>query len=186
MRKSLKAKSYLYPLPVLIIGSYDTDGTPNAMNAAWGTICDTAQVVICVSNTHKTMQNILKTREFTLAIADRDNIVASDYVGIVSANDNPDKLKNTGWTITKSEIVNAPIFENFPLVMECRLVNYDTETELMIGEVLGVNCDNKILDEKGKVDLTKFHPICYDCDTHGYYSLGEKVGQAFHDGGKLK
>lgn len=186
MRKSLKPKSYIYPLPVLIVGSYDENATPNAMNVAWGTVCDTAQIILCVSHTHKTAQNILKNKCFTVSIADEDNVVASDYVGIVSSNDTPDKLKNTSWKIVKSDIVNAPIFENFPLTLECRLISYDLDTELMIGEVLGVNCDEKILNESGKIDLNKFHPICYDCDTHGYYKLGEKIGNAFSDGAKLK
>ena len=186
MRKNLKAKAYVYPLPVLIIGTYDEKGTPNAMNAAWGTVCDFAQVSICLSSDHKTVKNLLKTKEFTVAIADKKNVVAADYVGIVSANDMPDKLAKTGWHTRKSEFVNAPIIEEMSLVLECKLVSYDTDSEICIGEVVNVSVDEEILDEKGKIDLTKFQPICYDCDTHGYYTLGEKVGQAFSDGLKLK
>ena len=186
MRKNLKAKAYVYPLPVLIIGTYDEDGTPNAMNAAWGTVCDTAQVSICLSSGHKTVKNILINKEFTVAIADVKNIVASDYVGVVSGNDVPNKLKNTGWKITKSEVVNAPMICDFPLVMECKLVSYNTETEILVGEIVNVSADVNILDENNKIDLKKFKPICYDCDTHGYYVLGDKVGQAFVDGLKLK
>jgi len=128
----------------------------------------------------------LKTKEFTVAIADAKNVVASDYVGVVSANDAPDKLAKTGWSVKKSEFVNAPIIQELPLALECKLVSYDTETEICIGEVVNVSVDESILDERGKIDLTKFEPICYDCDTHGYYKLGEKVGQAFSDGLKLK
>lgn len=186
MRKNLKAKAYVYPLPVLIIGTYDEDGTPNAMNAAWGTVCDTAQVSICLSSGHKTVKNILINKEFTVAIADVKNIVASDYVGVVSGNDVPNKLKNTGWKITKSEVVNAPMICDFPLVLECKLVSYNTETEILVGEIVNVSADVNILDENNKIDLKKFKPICYDCDTHGYYVLGDKVGQAFVDGLKLK
>ena len=186
MRKNLKAKAYVYPLPVLIIGTYDEDGTPNAMNAAWGTVCDTAQVSICLSSGHKTVKNILINKEFTVAIADVKNIVASDYVGVVSGNDVPNKLKNTGWKITKSEVVNAPMICDFPLVLECKLVSYNTETEILVGEIVNVSADENILDENNKIDLKKFKPICYDCDTHGYYVLGDKVGQAFVDGLKLK
>lgn len=186
MRKNLKAKAYIYPLPVLIIGTYDEDGTPNAMNAAWGTVCDTAQVSICLSSGHKTVKNILINKEFTVAIADVKNIVASDYVGVVSGNDVPNKLKNTGWKITKSEVVNAPMICDFPLVLECKLVSYNTETEILVGEIVNVSADVNILDENNKIDLKKFKPICYDCDTHGYYVLGDKVGQAFVDGLKLK
>lgn len=186
MRKNLKAKAYIYPLPVLIVGTYDENGTPDAMNAAWGTVCDTAQVCICLSATHKTVKNLLKTKAFTVAIADSKNVVSADYVGVVSANNVPEKLAKTGWHVTKSEFVNAPVIEELPLVLECKLVSYDMQTEMCVGEVVNVSADENILDEKGKIDLTKFKPICYDCDTHGYYTLGEKVGQAFSDGLKRK
>lgn len=186
MRKNLKAKAYIYPLPVLIVGTYDENGTPDAMNAAWGTVCDTAQVCICLSATHKTVKNLLKTKAFTVAIADSKNVVPADYVGVVSANNVPEKLAKTGWHVTKSEFVNAPVIEELPLVLECKLVSYDMQTEMCVGEVVNVSADENILDEKGKIDLTKFKPICYDCDTHGYYTLGEKVGQAFSDGLKRK
>ena len=186
MRKNLKPKAYIYPLPVLIVGTYDENGTPDAMNAAWGTVCDTAQVAIVLSAGHKTVKNLLKTQAFTVAIADAKNVVAADFVGVVSANDMPDKLKKTGWHITKSEFVNAPIIEELPLVLECRLVRYDADTEICIGEVVNVSVDDAILDEKGKIDLAKFRPLCYDCDTHGYYTLGKRVGNAFSDGLRLK
>lgn len=186
MRKNLKPKAYMYPLPVLIIGTYDENGTPDAMNAAWGTVCDTAKVTICLEQSHKTVKNLLKTGAFTVAIADSENVVPADFVGVVSANDVPDKLSKTGWHITKSVFVNAPIIEELPLVLECKLVSYNTETEICIGEVVNVSVDERILDAKGKIDLDKFQPICYDCDGHGYYKLGEKVGQAFFDGLKLK
>ena len=186
MRKNLKPKAYIYPLPVLIIGTYDEKGTPNAMNAAWGTVCDTAQVIICLSAGHKTVKNLLKSKAFTVGIADSANVIAADYVGVVSANDVPDKLKNSGWHVQKSEYVNAPIISELPLVLECKLISYDTESEICIGEVVNVSADERILNDKGRVDLTKFSPICYDCDGHGYYTLGEKVGQAFHDGLQLK
>ena len=186
MRKNLKPKAYVYPLPVLIVGTYDENGVPDAMNAAWGTVCDTAQVSICLSAGHKTVQNLLRTGAFTVAIADEKNVLPADYVGVVSANKVPDKLKNTGWNITKSEFVNAPIIQELPLVLECKLIRYDRDTEICIGEVVNVSVDTSILDAKGKIDLTKFKPICYDCDTHGYYTLGERVGTAFLDGLKLK
>ena len=186
MRKNLKAKSYFYPLPVLIIGTYDEDGTPNAMNAAWGTVCDTSQVAIVLSAGHKTVKNLLKTKAFTVSMADDKNVEAADFVGLVSGNNTPDKLLKTGWHTTKSEFVNAPVIEELPLVLECKLVSYDTDTEICIGEVVNVSADEGILDEKGKIDLTKFKPLCYDCDGHGYYTLGERVGNAFSDGLKLK
>lgn len=186
MRKNLNPKAYIYPLPVLIVGTYDENGVANAMNAAWGTVCDANQVSICLSSEHKTVKNLLKTRAFTVAIADVKNVVAADYVGIISGNSAPDKLEKTGWKISKSEFVNAPIIEDMSLVLECRLVKYDKTTEICVGEVVNVNVDESILDANGKVDLAKFEPICYDCEMHGYYKLGEKVGNAFSDGQKLK
>lgn len=186
MRKNLKAKAYMYPLPVLIVATYDENGTPNAMNAAWGTICDSEQVAIVLSATHKTVKNILKTKAFSLSVADKNNVLPADYVGIVSGNDIKDKLQNTGWTVKKGEFVNAPIIQELPLALECKLVSYDTQTEICIGEVVNVSIEDSILNEKGKIDLNKFSPVCYDCDTHGYYTLGERVGDAFSDGKKLK
>ena len=186
MRKNLKAKAYVYTLPVLIVGTYDENGVPNAMNAAWGTVCDTAQVAICLSAGHKTVKNLLKTKAFTVAIADVKNVVAADYVGVVSANNDPDKLAKTGWHITKGEFVNAPIIEELPLVLECKLVSFDEETEICIGEVVNVSADEDILDENGKVDVEKLQPICYASEVRGYYALGKKVGKAFLDGLQLK
>jgi flavin reductase (DIM6/NTAB) family NADH-FMN oxidoreductase RutF len=186
MKKNLKPKAYMYPLPVLIIGTYDENGNPNAMNAAWGTICDTKQVAVVLSATHKTVKNLLKTKAFTVAMADVKNVMSADYVGLVSGNDVSDKMLKSGWTTTKSEFVNAPIINELPLTMECELVSYDYGTEICIGEVVNVCADESIVNSKNKVDLVKFKPICYDCDTHGYYSIGEKVGNAFSDGKKIK
>ena len=186
MRKNLKAKAYIYPLPVLIIGTYDENGNPDAMNAAWGMVSDASQVSICLSAGHKTVKNLLKIKEFTVAIADKDNVIPADYVGIVSANDVSDKIKNTKWHVTKSNIINAPIFEELPLVLECKLVSYDFDSEICVGEVLNVSADESILDENGVIDLSKFQPIAYDCGTHGCYTLGKRVGHAFFDGKQLK
>ena len=185
MRKNLKAKAYIYPLPVLVVGTYDEAGVPNAMTAAWGTVCDTAQVAICLSHTHKTVQNLLKTGAFTVSVADRNNVAEADYVGIVSANKVSDKLSKTGWHIQKGEVVNAPVFEELPLALECKLVSYDEDTEICIGEVVNVSADEKILDETGAVNLEKLQPIAYASGIREYYALGEKVGKAYSDGKKL-
>ena len=186
MRKNLKPKAYVYPLPVLIVGTYDENGAPNAMNAAWGTVCDTAQVAICLSAGHKTVKNLLKTQAFTVAIADVKNVTAADYVGLVSGNNQPNKLEKTGWHITKSEYVNAPLIDDFPLVLECKLVSYDTDTEICIGEVVNVSAEERIIGENGKIDVEKLQPLCYASEVRGYYTLGKQVGQAFLDGLQLK
>ena len=185
MRRNLKPKAYMYPLPVLIIGTYDETGVANAMNAAWGTVCDTRKVTICISASHKTAKNFLKTKAFTVSMADDKNVVEADFVGVVSGNDIPNKVLKTGWRIVKSEYVNAPIFENLPLTLECEVESYNEESEMLVGNVVNVSCDESILTN-GKIDLNKFKPICYDCFGHGYYTLGEKVGNAFSDGLKLK
>ena len=125
MRKNFGAKSWLYPMPVLIIVTYDESGTPDAMNAAWGMISDTDKVTICLDASHKTVKNILAKKDFTVSMADAKNVIAADYVGIVSGNDVPDKLTKTGWNVTKSEFVDAPIFEELPMTLECKLISYD-------------------------------------------------------------
>ena len=185
-RKNLQPKPYLYPLPVLIIGTYDENGIPDAMNAAWGTVCDMNQVAIFLSATHKTTKNILLKQACTVSMADAKNVVEADYVGVVSANKEPNKLEKTKWTIVKSEVIDAPIFEELPLTLECKLVSYNEETECAVGEIVNVSIDEDILDENGKIDLNKFKPLAYDTSNHVYITLGEKVGNAFKDGFNLK
>ena len=185
MRKDLGPKPYIFPMPVLIIGTYDENGVPNAMNAAWGMACDMNRVAITLSADHKTVKNILKTGDFTVSMATEDTIIPSDYVGIVSANNEPRKLEKSGFTITKSEHVNAPIINELPLTLECELECYDKETEILIGIIKNVSVDDKILTDE-KIDFRKFTPITYDPANHDYVALGKVVGKAFSDGRKLK
>ena len=186
MRKNYGAKAMLYPMPVLIIGSYDENGTPDAMNAAWGGISEETQISICVSEDHKTTKNILARSAFTVSVADAENVVACDYVGVVSGNKEPEKIKKTGWTVLKSEFVDAPLFEELPMALECKLISYDEESCRLVGEIINVCADERILNAEGKIDLEKFSPITYDPVHHTYRKLGEVVGQAFSDGLKLK
>ena len=185
MRKNLGAKAILYPMPVLIIGSYDKNGVPDAMNAAWGGISEETQISICVSEDHKTTANILSRKAFTVSIADAENVIAADYVGVVSGNNEPDKIKKAGWTAVKSENVDAPLFNELPLALECKLISYDEDSCRLVGEIVNVCADERILTD-GKVDLSKFSPITYDPVNHDYLNLGDKVGKAFSDGLKLK
>ncbi len=185
MRTNLKPKGVVYPLPVLIIGSFDENGVANAMNAAWGTVCDTNQVLIVISANHKSTKNILLKKEFTLSFADVNNVIEADYVGIVSGNDDINKIMKTKWTVSKAGFVDAPIFEELPLTLECKVVEYDEDKEILIGEVMNITADESILTD-GKVDLSKFKPLVYDTYNHSYISLGQKVGNAFKDGLKLK
>ena len=185
MRKNFGTKTWLYPMPVLIIGTYDAQGTPNAMNAAWGGIYDTNQVMVCLAEDHKTTENIKKTGSFTVSFATKDAVVPCDYVGIVSANDVPNKFEKAGFHATKSEFVNAPIIVELPMAVECRLIKFN-EDGICIGEIVNISVCESVLDENGRVDAKKMDPIIYDSVTHAYWNLGEKVGQAFSDGKKLK
>lgn len=185
MRKNFGPKTALYPMPVLIIGSYDENGKANAMNAAWGGIVDTGLIGICLSEDHRTTKNILKTGAFTVSMADRENVIAADYVGLVSGDKEPQKMEKAGWHCSRSEFVHAPIIEELPMALECELVSYDTELGLMIGRIVNICADERILTE-GQIDLEKFHPITYDSFGHGYYTLGQRVGSAFSDGKQLK
>ena len=184
MRKNFGPKPMLYPMPVLIIGTYGEDGTPNAMNAAWGGIADTELISICLGD-HKTTRNIFARKAFTVSMADAQNAVAADYVGIVSGDKVLDKLEKAGWHTRKSEFVDAPLIEELPKALECTFVSYDDETGLLLGRIVNVCAEERILTE-GKIDLQKFHPITYDPSGHGYYTLGQRVGDAFSMGKQLK
>ena len=186
MRKNFGAKPYTYPQPVLIIASYDENGTPDAMNAAWGGISDDTQISMCLSAGHKTVKNILKRKAFTVSMADAAHVAACDYVGIISANDVPDKLEKAGFHTTRSEFVDAPLIDELPMALECRLVSYDEESCRMVGEIVNVSAEEGVLDENGKIDPQKLQPITFDPVNNAYLKLGEKVGNAFRDGLALK
>ena len=185
MRRSFGPQPYLFPMPVLIIGTYNEDGVPNAMNAAWGTIADMDRVAIFLAD-HKTTQNIFARKDFTVSLATADQVVPADYVGIVSANDEPNKFAKTGWTAEKSALVDAPLFAELPVALECRMVSYDEESELLIGQIVNVCADESVLRQDGSVDMAKLRPIAYDPMNHDYLLVTEKVGNAFEDGVELK
>ena len=186
MRKNFGAKPLLYPQPVFIIASYDENGVPNAMNAAWGGISEEKEISICVSEDHKTTKNILARGAFTVSMADADHVTECDYVGVVSGNKVPDKLERAGFHTVKSEFVDAPIIEELPMAVECRLISYDAETCRLVGEIVNVCADERVLGENGKVDPAKLRPITFDPMNNAYLVLDEKVGNAFSDGLKLK
>lgn len=185
MKKDLGAQPFLFPMPVLIVGTYCEDGTPDAMNAAWGTVCDYRRVALFLSPGHKTVANIRSRRAFTVAVADEAHLVACDYVGLVSANSNKRKMEKTGWTLERSRLVDAPVVTELPLTLECRLERIDEEVGCVYGEIVNVLAEERVLSE-GQVDLKKLNPLSYDPAGHGYYTMGERVGTAFHDGAALK
>ena len=175
-------KPFIYPMPVLIVGTYDENGVPNAMNAAWGAITDMNEITISMSP-HKTTENFMKTGAFTVSFATEDTVVACDYVGVETASKVPDKFAKAGFHATKSENVNAPLIDELPMALECKVKSY--EDEILIGEIVNVCADENILTD-GKVDPKKLKPIAYDPVNHTYMGLGEVVGKAFGDGFKLK
>ena len=186
MRKNFGAKPWTYPQPVFIIATYGEDGTPDAMNAAWGGISDDTQISMCLSPGHKTVANILARGAFTVSMADAAHVAECDYVGIESANKAPDKVEKAGFHTEKAEFVDAPVIVELPMAVECRLISYDKESCRLVGEIVNVSADEKILDENGKIDPAKLDPIVFDPVNHAYLKLGEKVGNAFKDGMKLK
>ena len=186
MRKDLGAKPYMYPLPVLIVAAYDENGIPNAMNAAWGTVCDSDKVFLCLSAGHKTVKNILSKGAFTVSMATAEHTVAADYLGVVSGNKVPDKFEKSGLHASRSENVDAPLIEEFPLAFECKLLSFDEENDYMIGEIVNVSVDENILTAEGKVNTDIFKPLIYDSVNHDYRVMGEAVGKAFSDGRKIK
>ena len=184
--KNFGQKSWMLPQPVLIIGTYNADGTPNAMNAAWGGISEENEVSVCISENHKTTENILLKKAFTVSMGTADQVVACDYVGIASGKQVPDKVARAGWTVTKSDFVDAPLFDQLPMAMECELIGYDPEYCRLVGKIVNVSADESILNDKGVVDPMKLRPITFDPMNNDYLVLGEKVGNAFGDGVKLK
>lgn len=186
MRKNFGAKPLTYPQPVFIIATYDEDGTPDAMNAAWGGISEMKEISMCLSADHKTVKNILNRKAFTVSMAEAGLVAACDYVGLVSGNKVPDKFAKAGFHATKSEFVDAPLIDELSIAVECRLKDYNPDTSILRGEIVNVSVDERVLDESGKVDVAKAAPIIFDPFNNDYLKVGEKVGNAFSDGKSLK
>lgn len=184
MKKNFGKQTFMYPMPVLIIASYDENGNADAMNAAWGGIHDTNQIGICISPDHKTAKNILLKKAFTVSFADEAHVAECDYVGLVSANKEPEKLKKAGFTVTKSEFVDAPVINELSMCLECELVSFDETTGYTVANILNVSAEEAVLTE-GKIDPSKLKPITYDSVNHKYIALGKIAGNAFSDGKKL-
>lgn len=186
--KSFGQKPWVLPQPVLIIGTYNSDGTPNAMNAAWGGQWDAKEIMISMG-AHATTENLARCNEFTVAFATKETMVASDFVGIVSAKNNSGKIQKTGWNAIKAENVNAPVFTDFPMTLECRILRKIDETAdgyNIVAEIVNILVDEQFLAADGKPDVEKMQLITYEPVRHGYLVLGERVGNAFADGKALK
>lgn len=186
MRKDFGPKPWTYPQPVFIVAAYDEDGKPNAMNAAWGGIDYDDQINLCLGANHKTTANILTAKAFTVSMATAEQLVACDYVGVVSGNKDPEKFEKAGFHATKSGFVNAPIIDELPMTVECELISYDPSTCHLTGRIVNVSADESILGENGKIDPAKLRPIIFDPCNNAYLEAGAKVGNAFSDGFQLK
>jgi flavin reductase (DIM6/NTAB) family NADH-FMN oxidoreductase RutF len=189
MKTSIGAKTLLYTHPDLIVGTYDREGKPNAMAAAWGGICCSSPPCVGVSlqKPRYSFSNIMEQKAFTISIPSEEYIAEADYFGIASGK-SVDKFAATGLTPVRSDLVNAPYVGEFPVVLECRLVHtleLGVHTQF-IGEILDVKVDEDVLDEDGKPDIKKIMPFIYDSATLSYYGIGEKLGSAFSLGRKYK
>ena len=174
-------------MPVLMIGTYDEEDKVDVMNAAWGQICDYDKIILSLTETHKTTANIRLHKAFTVALADVAHMIEADYFGMVSANQKKDKFEISGLHAVQSTHVHAPVVEEFPLVMECELFEI-IETESIfgvVGKIVNVSADEKVLSENGKVDVNRLNALMFDQFQNGYYTVGEKAGQAFSIGKEL-
>ncbi len=184
MRKNFGTKSWFYPLPVLIVGTYNEDGTADAMNAAWGGLYDADKVILCLSAGHRTTKNIQARGAFTVSFADAAHVVPSDYVGMVSANSEPQKIAKSGFHTVKSGFVDAPLIDELPVALECQLLKVNEDGNI-IGRIVNVSADESVLTD-GSIDLAKFRPLSFEPVHNRYHVLGEAVGHAFQDGAALK
>lgn len=187
MRKDLGVVPAVYPMPVLMVAAYDENGVVNVMNAAWGMICGMDKIALFIDDDHKTTQNIRKVKAFSVSIADKDHMDVADFFGIATGNKMVDKFKNSGYHAVKSSKVNAPVIDEFPVCMECELAEI-VETENMfavVGKIINVNADEKVLSDNGKVDPLKLNALIFDQFQSGYYVSTEKVGQAWNAGKEL-
>lgn len=187
MRKKLNLTEGIFPMPVLMVATYNEDGSVNVMNAAWGTMQSRGNVALKLTETHKTVKNIKARGAFTVSIADADHMVEADYFGVVSGNDTADKFAASGLTAVHSELVDAPIISEFPLCLECEFIEYQANEYGcgVIGKVVNVTADERVMKED-KLDMSLVNAIAFDPYTHGYYRVTERVGEAFKDGLKLK
>lgn len=187
MRKDIGHIPGLYPMPVTVVAAYDEEGRVNAMVAAWVQICDYDKIILFLEEDHKTTKNIRASKAFTVSLADRDHVEVSDYYGIVTGNEVPDKFAFSGFHSVRSAYVNAPVIEEYPVCIECELFEI-IENDYMygvVGKILNVSVKEEVLDEKGKADITKADILIFDQFKAGYYVTGEKAGGAWVSGKEL-
>ena len=180
MKKNLGVVQAVYPMPVLMIAAYDENEKVNVMNAAWGMICSSDRIALFIDEEHKTTQNILKTKAFTVSIADKAHMDVADFFGIASGNKMNDKFERTGYHAVKSEFVNAPVIDEFPVVMECELAEVVENDSFyaVVGKIVNTAAEEHVLSDNDKIDPVKLNALIFDQFQHGYYVSGEQVGKA--------
>ncbi len=187
MKKQIKTTEAIFPMPVLLISTFNEDCSVDVMNAAWGTMLDRDVVALNLTETHKTVQNIKERGGFVIHIADAKHVAEADFFGVVSGNKEPEKFKKSGLSFVKSDLVDAPVINELPIAMECEFIEYQNdETGIgVIGKVLRTSVEEEHLKD-GRVDIDSVEAIAFDPYTHGYYKVGGRVGEAFRDGLKLR
>ncbi len=184
MRKQINNTEAIFPMPVLMIATYNEDNTIDVMNAAWATMFERDEIILNLTESHKTVKNIMARKAFTVSLANAKNVKIADYFGVTSANNTDNKFEMSGLSASKSNLVDAPIINEFPICMECKLLDGVSNWGI-VGKIVNVTADEKVLSE-GNVDISLLDAIAFDPYTHGYYKVTEKVGNAFSDGLELK
>ncbi len=187
MRTKLDITEGIFPMPVLMVATYNEDGSVNVMNAAWGTMQERGNVALNLTESHKTVKNIKARGAFTVSIADADHVTEADYFGVESGNNVSDKFARSGLTSTKAETVDAPVINEFPICLECEFIEYQYGKYGcgVIGKVTNITADESVMTD-GKINMSLVNAIAFDPYTHGYYKVTDRVGEAFKDGFELK
>lgn len=187
MRKNLGSQPALFPMPVLMVATYGEDGKVNVMNVAWGGICAMDRIALNLAPDRKTLQNIQAKKAFTVSLADEAHMAEADFFGIATGNKMDDKFERSGLHAVKSEHVDAPIIEEFPLACECKLIEVQDAAgeKRVVGQIVNVSADESVLDDNGKVNPKKLNALMFDQFQNGYYKVGDKAGQAWNAGAGL-
>lgn len=183
MKKNYKAISGIFPMPVLMIATFNEDKTVDCMNAAWSMAVSMKQIKICMSSTHKTYKNLKRNPYCTISLATKDLVKESDYFGIVSGNTFKNKFENSHLTFIKSSNIDAPIINEYPITMECSLVAFEDDGVVL--DVLNILVEDKYLKDDNSIDFSKVGIISYNPYDNNYYEVKDIVGKAFTDGKKL-
>lgn len=187
MRKDLGVLPGVFPMPVLMVATYDENGKIDVMNVAWGGICGMDKIALNLATERKTLKNIKVKKAFTVSLADEAHLAEADFLGTASGNVMSDKFERTGLHAVKSEKVDAPIITDFPVTLECKCEEIKDcfGEQRVVGTIVNVSADEKVLDGNGKVDVSKLNAVMFDQFQNTYYNVGKKVGDAWKIGAHL-